>query len=49
MTKEDNWEADLNKNMESIRKSTASIKNSYNAIMGLMVIVVSIEIAGMIL
>ena len=43
------WEKDLNENMESIRKSSASIKKSYNAIMGLMIIVVAIELSGLFL
>jgi len=43
------WEKDLNADMESIRKSTVSIKRSYNQIMGLMIIVVAIELSGMVL
>ena len=45
--KRETWEIELDKNMESIRASTASIKKSYNAIMGLMIIVVAIELSGL--
>jgi|TARA_B110000438_G_C15385473_1_gene466683 hypothetical protein len=47
--KRETWEIELDKNMESIRASTASIKKSYNAIMGLMIIVVAIELSGLFL
>jgi len=47
--KREPWEIELDKNMESIRKSSASIKKSYNAIMGLMIIVVAIELSGLFL
>ena len=43
------WEIDLEANMTSIRKSTASIKKSYNQIMGLMIIIVAIELSDLFL
>jgi hypothetical protein len=49
MIKKETWEIELDRNMESIRASTASIKKSYNAIMGLMVIIVAIELSDLFL
>tara|TARA_B100000768_G_scaffold130190_1_gene120780 strand:- start:30 stop:194 length:165 start_codon:yes stop_codon:yes gene_type:complete len=45
--KRETWEIELEKNMVSIRKSSASIKRTYNQIMGLMIIVVAIELSGL--